>query len=48
MEEIKIHTAGDSSVLIEFGTGDLPGDQCKNYGLRPSDEVPNMLKESKI
>ncbi len=39
MEEIKIHTAGDSSVLIEFGQ-DLPGDQCKNYGLRPSDEGP--------
>ena len=40
MEEIKIHTAGDSSVLIEFGQEDLPGDQCKNYGLRPSDEGP--------
>ena len=38
MEEMKIHTAGDSSVLIR--TGDFPKDQCKNYGLRPSDEGP--------
>ena len=33
MEEIKIHTAGDSSVLIEFRTGDLPEINAK---LRPS------------
>ena len=29
MEEIKIHTAGDSSVLIEFGQKILL--QCKDY-----------------
>ena len=37
MEEIKIHTAGDSSVLIEFGQKISPE---INYGLRPSDEGP--------
>ena len=38
MEEMKIHTAGDSSVLIEFGQEISP--EINNYGLRPSDEGP--------
>ena len=37
MEEIKIHTAGDSSVLIEFGQK-ISLRSMQNYGLRPSDE----------
>ena len=40
MEEMKIHTAGDSSVLIEFGQEISPEINAKNYGLRPSDEGP--------
>lgn len=40
MEEMKIHTAGDSSVLIEFGQEISPEINGNNYGLRPSDEGP--------
>ena len=38
MEEIKIHTAGDSSVLIEFGQEISPEINAKITAVRPSDE----------
>ena len=47
MEEIKIHTAGDSSVLIEFGQEISPEINAKITAFVHLMKA-SMLKESKI